>query len=93
MPSNETGTSSTCGYLVVSNVLRWRNPSRRGLSLLRPVSSTMIFELSRTIFPSESTRKWPLTSFVTPTASFGRSNPASCSRTRYRASLPVAATV
>src|SRR5687767_6257888 len=34
----------------------------------------------------------PVTSLVAPTASLGRSNPTSCSRIRYRTSLPVGVT-
>src|SRR5258708_36412892 len=38
--------------------------------------------------PSSAKIISPVTAWVTPTASFGRSCPTSCSRTRYRASLP-----
>src|SRR6185312_7901091 len=77
-PCNSFGTSVTVGYLSVSSVRRWRNPSRIDRSLFNPRRPTTNFDSAGMTFPLSSMAKLPVTLSVTPTASLGKLMCANC---------------
>ncbi len=84
-------TNSAVGNESVTMVRRLMKLSRRERTLLRVVRSTLIRDAEESTIPRGSSVMPPVIALVIPTASLGSSEPASCSRTMKRASLPCAA--
>jgi hypothetical protein len=91
-PIIDVGTNTAVGHCAVSSVRCCTYPSRLSWSLLSDVTSMLIFDAAVSMAPLAENEMPPVMAVVFPTASLGRSWCMSCSRTRYRASLPSGAT-